>query len=541
MNKMHHTIRSVVVLGIFTSNGSAYHHNNNNNNNNKLPYNFINEHVVSLDNNDRSSDITTTNPDTVLTTYFEETDPSNDTTTASNCNNYNTNNNNDDSSLIMAEYYRFSDTKSSFFTKDDKEDDDESSDDEEDDDMGGDSMMLSNIFIKNRLSSVEVGVTQRISSSYSDNNNDKQAKRSYAAAIGGNSRRFLGSYNSILSMRGGGTATSIKNASSLTRTKTSTRRRRKRNIVKKEVIITRGGDSSESLKRLLVAALVTLIYEAVIGHLLEFLKIVFQTSPPGTTYLDVFKTITSEKGLAGIYDGFVPWGVIQSIGKGASFGFANSLALNFLTPYVQQGYITNQIASTIAGGIGGGFQGYILSPTLLLKTRVMTNPVFREQMSFLKTTLLSLKIGVDVVSKEGLPALMKGANVFALKRVFDWSTRYYFSEVFVNILLNILKSNSGLTVKQNALADFLGGTASTLSTLPLDVLVANIQDAKKAGVSLSPMEMILDDLKTLGWSGFIDNYTKGFIARLLHVCFTTIAMKTGTKIMYDALYGTPSS
>jgi len=294
-----------------------------------------------------------------------------------------------------------------------------------------------------------------------------------------------------------------------------------------------GGGPSESMKRLIVAALVTLLYEAAIGHLLEFLKIVFQTSPPGTTYQQVFKSITAEKGIAGIWDGFVPWGVIQSIGKGASFGFANAKAVQFLTPLLSSS--NPKLLATLAGGIGGGFQGYILSPTLLLKTRVMTNPIFREQMSFLQTTLLSLKIGFDVFKEEGPRALMKGSNVFALKRVFDWSTRYYFSEIFISLLLKLFHSDK-LSVSQNAIADFLGGTASTLSTLPLDVLVAKIQDAKKAGVAMSPFEMIMDDLNAHGWSGFLNNYTKGFIARLLHVCFTTIAMKTGTKIMYDAIY-----
>ena len=41
----------------------------------------------------------------------------------------------------------------------------------------------------------------------------------------------------------------------------------------------------------------------------------------------------------------------------------------------------------VAGGLAGGFQGYVLSPLLLLKTRVMTDPVFRESMPALMTIL----------------------------------------------------------------------------------------------------------------------------------------------------------
>ncbi len=60
---------------------------------------------------------------------------------------------------------------------------------------------------------------------------------------------------------------------------------------------TRGGESAaapssatvdnEFSRRLVVAALVTLLYETIVGHMLEFLKIVMQTSPPGTSYVQV--------------------------------------------------------------------------------------------------------------------------------------------------------------------------------------------------------------------------------------------------------------
>merc|ERR1711957_437716 len=181
------------------------------------------------------------------------------------------------------------------------------------------------------------------------------------------------------------------------------------------------------------------------------------------------------------------------------------------------------------------------SPTLLLKTRVMTNPVFREKMSLVKTTLLSLTIGFDVVKNEGIGALMKGSNIFALKRVFDWSTRFYFSDVFESAMK---KSGFGLdgnlSPKEKILASLLGGTASTIVTLPLDVIVAKSQDAKKAGVKVSPWKTFIKDYDEGGLKGLYDANMSGFEARLLHVCFSTVVMKTGTGILYDYLYGSES-
>jgi len=278
---------------------------------------------------------------------------------------------------------------------------------------------------------------------------------------------------------------------------------------------------SEVVKQLFVTAMVTLAFEATIGHILEFLKIVMQTAPPGVSYADVVRDITSSKGVAGLWDGFVPWGVVQSIFKGAVFGIANSLAKRLLLPLAEKGIIAYPLAYTLAGGIGGGFQGFVLSPTLLLKTRVMTNKVFRENMSMMRTTYLSLVIGFDIVANEGVMALMKGSKVFAIKRICDWASRYFFSDLF-EALFQRLKNREELTVGERSLSSLLGGVASTCVTLPLDVLVAKTQDAKKAGIKISPIKLFREELRERGWTGQRRAYMQGFEARLAHVCLTTV-------------------
>ena len=303
----------------------------------------------------------------------------------------------------------------------------------------------------------------------------------------------------------------------------------------------RGGASSvmgsEFTKRLLVAAIVTLGYEACLGHFFEFLKVVKQTSPPGTSYMSIIKAITAEKGIAGIWDGFVPWGVVQAVAKGSVFGLAYAVASSLLLPLADEDKISKLTALTLAGGIAGGFQGFVLSPTLLLKTRVMTNPVFREKMSLLRTTFQSFRIGFDVVADEGLNALMKGSTVFAIKRMFDWSTRFLFADIIASEIRK-RQEDTALTTKEKVATDLMAGFFSTLVTLPLDVIVSKTQDAKKAGVSVSAWTLFQEELKESGWSGVAETYMGGFVARLAHVCCTTVAMKTGTGIVYDALFGT---
>ena len=115
----------------------------------------------------------------------------------------------------------------------------------------------------------------------------------------------------------------------------------------------------------------------------------------------------------------------QSINESIDEAVFHAGAKNALFPFssAQGGAVPHLLVETLAGAVGGGFQGLVLSPTLLLKTRVMTNPVFRTSMSMVETTAMSTKLGVEVIQTEGLAALMKGSGVFATKRVVSASIK----------------------------------------------------------------------------------------------------------------------
>ena len=152
--------------------------------------------------------------------------------------------------------------------------------------------------------------------------------------------------------------------------------------------------------------------------------------------------------------------------------------------------------------------------------------------------MLSFAIGMDVVKDEGVLALMKGSNIFALKRVFDWSTRFFFSDMFESMMLMYgCGVNGVLSPKEKVVASLLGGTASTIVTLPLDVIVAKSQDAKKAGVKVSAWDTFMQDYNEGGFKQLNDANMQGFEVRLLHVCMTTVVMKTGSGLMYNFLFG----
>jgi hypothetical protein len=386
---------------------------------------------------------------------------------------------------------------------DDEDDDDEEDNDENGNDDDGHSSMLSNLSLRRSrgprlVTPVGSAAAAASPGGYSREKSESSAGSAAAAAAGGgigSSGAAVAPLGTALSLRGGAAG---GGASGLLR--------------------------SQAARNLLVTALVTLLFEGSIGHILEFLKIVKQTALTDVSYLQVLRDITRSKGLAGLWDGFLPWGVVQAVFKGAVFGLAYQAAVDAVRHLDRccGVVLPPTLALALAGGLGGAAQGYVLSPTLLLKTRVMTNPAFREKMSAWRTTWLSFQIGFEICAAESLGALMKGSNIFALKRVFDWSSRYLFSDMFES-LFSLLKGGAApLTVAERSAASMLGGVLSTCVTLPLDVLVAKTQDAKKAGVRVPALKLFRDELSDRGWSGLQKSYMQGFEARLLHVCLTTV-------------------
>lgn len=227
---------------------------------------------------------------------------------------------------------------------------DEDSDDEDDDnDYDGHSSMLSNASLRQK--------TTTVGGYYFVNGKDNHESIPRRNADSLSAQPRSASHMALLKLRGGGRIDLKSMASTALH--------------------------SEISKKLIVAAVVTLVFEGLIGHILEFLKIVMQTANDDTTYLNVIRAITAEKGIMGLWDGFCPWGIVQAVSKGAVFGLAHASALATLLPLAKKGKLPMALALTLAGGIGGGFQGYVLSPTLLLKTRVMT-----VRVSFERTVVL---------------------------------------------------------------------------------------------------------------------------------------------------------
>ena len=66
-----------------------------------------------------------------------------------------------------------------------------------------------------------------------------------------------------------------------------------------------------------------------------------------------------------------------------------------------------------------------------------------------------------------------------------------------------------------------------------DVLVAQIQQASKAGQKVSAVEAFRSQMKEGGVMGVLAFSTRGLIARVAHVSLTTVLIKTGSAMVYS--------
>jgi hypothetical protein len=248
------------------------------------------------------------------------------------------------------------------------------------------------------------------------------------------------------------------------------------------------------------------------------------------SYFQIIRRVTATKGLAGTLDGFFPWGFLQAVAKGSVFSWGQALSAKMLH---ENGSLTKDQKTVASGGAGGFVQGVVMSPLLLLKTRVMTDPAFRASGGILATAAASAAVGGRIVRNEGPAALMKGVGVFSLKRAADWTTRY----LFVVMVEDAMRTPGvKLTEGQQAVASLLGGSLSALSTIPLDVLVATKQQAGSAGKKVGALQTFRDQVAAGGLGGTLKFATRGLGARCLHVSLTTLMMKTITSWVYDVLY-----
>lgn len=195
----------------------------------------------------------------------------------------------------------------------------------------------------------------------------------------------------------------------------------------------------------------------------------------GDTFLSAIQKTYGRGGIAGFYQGLIPWAWIEAGTKGAVLMFAAS---EIETSLLDRGM--SRTSSGIIGGMGGGIaQAYA---TMGFCTFMKTVEVTRHK-EVGAAPQSTYSVAREIFRKEGIRGINKGVNAVAVRQCTNWGSRFGLSRVTENLIKKNrgdgVDPNSPLTSLQRIMASAVGGGLSCWNQ-PIEVIRVEMQSQIKA-------------------------------------------------------------
>ena len=128
------------------------------------------------------------------------------------------------------------------------------------------------------------------------------------------------------------------------------------------------------------------------------------------------KKTAQRGGIAGFYQGLIPWAWIEASTKGGVLLFASSeLDYNLRSKFG----LSSSVAGILSGMGGGLAQAYT---TMGFCTFMKTVEVTRHKQAGQHQS--TWKIAMDVLKREGIVGINKGVSAVALRQMTNWGSRF---------------------------------------------------------------------------------------------------------------------
>lgn len=212
-------------------------------------------------------------------------------------------------------------------------------------------------------------------------------------------------------------------------------------------------------------------------------------------------------GLAGFYQGLIPWAWIEAATKGGILLFSASeieyrvrTVLNVSPTY-----------SSILGGMGGGIcQAYA---TMGFCTFMKTVEITREKATTEAAKKSSIQIAKEIYAREGIAGINKGVNAVAFRQCTNWGSRFGLSRVAENGIRKVMDvpDDQKLSVSQRAIASIMGGGLSCWNQ-PIEVIRVEMQSQVKRPGRPEKLTMISAAKEIYGSAG-IKGFFRGITPR----------------------------
>jgi len=231
------------------------------------------------------------------------------------------------------------------------------------------------------------------------------------------------------------------------------------------------------------------------------------------------KTVWSRGGVAGLYQGLIPWAWIEASTKGAVLIFAAS--------EVETGTLAMGISPAVAGLLGGMTGGVAQAyATMGFTTFMKTAEITRQ-----KTAATGVKppstwvLFADIYRREGLAGVNRGVNAVALRQCTNWGSRMGFARLAETSIRKIRgKTESDpLNAMDKILASSIGGALATWNQ-PIEVIRVEMQSMAKSAVNRPEKPTIMNTLALIYKENGMKGLYRGVTPRIGLGIWQTICM-----------------
>ncbi|KAF9787335.1 putative YHM2-protein of the mitochondrial carrier family [Thelephora terrestris] len=237
------------------------------------------------------------------------------------------------------------------------------------------------------------------------------------------------------------------------------------------------GQKGVSWSNIAVGAIMNMFEVTTLGQPLEVLKTQMAANRSQTMYQAV-QSVWARGGVAGFYQGLIPWAWIEASTKGGVLLFTAS---EIETATTAMG--VNPAAAGLLGGMGGGIiQAYA---TMGFCTCMKTAEITRHKQAATGVKPPSTwAVFADIYRREGIRGINKGVNAVAVRQCTNWGSRMGFARLAESSIRKAQgkSENDKLSALEKIASSTIGGALATWNQ-PIEVVRVEMQSMSKAAAN----------------------------------------------------------
>ncbi|KAH6575162.1 hypothetical protein BASA50_001489 [Batrachochytrium salamandrivorans] len=276
---------------------------------------------------------------------------------------------------------------------------------------------------------------------------------------------------------------------------------------------------SFSWTNLLLGAGIQVFEVSTLGQPFEVVK-THMAANRGDGLVQAVKKTFQRGGIAGFYQGLIPWAWIEASTKGAVLLFASS-EIEYLATH---SFGLSKSSSGVLGGMGGGVaQAYT---TMGFCTFMKTVEVTRHKNPGVSQSTWA--VAGDIFKKEGIRGINKGVNAVALRQMTNWGSRLGIARVTESTIISMRspdQRSKPLSIPERIFSSVVGGALACWNQ-PIEVIRVEMQ-SQKIDLTRPAKMTIVSTAKWIWGESGIRGFYRGVTPRIGLSVYLTVCMVFG--------------